>query len=388
MWNMGPSAGDVRTDSGNSGNETVIADYNGDVMVLKELNGTSLNTYNLFAATGDHIYGHAAIGKVDATNGNQIVVVGANTGKVYALKANTGSGVQGMTLTYTSDAPLNGGYAFGSGAALADLDGDGKAEVIVATGGSGAVYAYSPASGSTACKYKWSNPGGFDYSWSSPVVADVDNDRTPEIIVMSSDSVLSVLELPTGSGSGCREGTVGWKYTVGNGGPAWFTPALANITGGNGLDIVVANYQTLEVLDYSLKRPVWRYNDASAQFFPASGHRPRPQQQPAGADLRAGLEQRQGHHVDDALGLAATGDGAVADLHGRQYALGGQVMTMMKRLMLGLVLFAVGCEGVAPTPLPFRPEDKVVPAALDPDRPRPPPPSRVETMRVPRAPTR
>ena len=60
----------------------------------------------------------------------------------------------------------------------------------------------------------------------------------------------------------------------------------------------------------------------------------------------------------------------------------------MKRTLLALVLLAVGCEGVAPsTPAPFKPEDNVVPAALEPDRPRPPRPSPVEVQRVPRAPT-
>ena len=301
MWNMGPSAGDVRSD--NTGNEVVIADYNGDIVVLKESDATTLNTYNLFASNSDNIYGHAAIGNVDGVTGNEIVVVGANTGKVYALKAKTGTGVQGMTLAYTSAAPLNGGYAFGSGPAIADLDGDGKAEIIIATGGSGAVYAYSPSSGSTACKYKWSTPGGFDYSWSSPVVGDVDNDGKPEIVVFSSDGVLSVLEVPK-AGSGCTEGTVGWKYTVGNGGPAWFTPALANITGGNGLDIIVANYQTLEVLDYSLKRPVWRYNDASAQVLPDGARRSRHDGR-AGDASTCRLDQRQGDRADHAEGRAA-----------------------------------------------------------------------------------
>lgn len=59
----------------------------------------------------------------------------------------------------------------------------------------------------------------------------------------------------------------------------------------------------------------------------------------------------------------------------------------MKRMMLVLAFALVGCEGAAPVASPFHPEDKVVPVALDPDRPRPPAPSTVELKRVPRAPT-
>jgi hypothetical protein len=47
----------------------------------------------------------------------------------------------------------------------------------------------------------------------------------------------------------------------------------------------------------------------------------------------------------------------------------------MKRALLLCVLLAVGCEGAGSTPAPFRPEDRVVPVALDPARPHPPPPS-------------
>ncbi|MCU1280070.1 MAG: hypothetical protein JWM53_3616 [bacterium] len=273
FWNMGPTAADVRRDAPNSGNEVVIADYDGDIVVLKRDSAATLNQFNLYAATGDHIYGHAAVANVHAAAGNEIVVVGAQTGRVYVLGApavaGDGAAAQPLDLLYTSDAPLNGGYAFGAGAAIADLDGDAKNEIIVATAGQGAVYAYSTAVGGGACKYKWSMPGGFDYGWTSPVVGDVDGDGKPEIIVLSSDSVLSVLEVPAYTGS-CTEGTVAWRYTVGNGGPAWFTPALADLTGSGALDVVVANYQTVEVLDVTRRVPVWRYSDASAQFYPTA----------------------------------------------------------------------------------------------------------------------
>lgn len=275
MWNMGPSAGDVRSD--NTGNEVVIADYDGDIVVLKESDATTLNTYNLYASNNDHLYGHAAIGNVDGNtkNGNEIVVVGADTGRAYVFNAKTGSGVQPLTLEYTSDAPLNGGVAAASGAAIADVDGDKKLDVIVATANVGGVYVYTPASGNTACKYKWSNPGGADYSFSSPVVGDVDGDGKPEIIVFSSDAVLSVLEIPT-AGTTCKEGTVAWTYSVGNGGPAWFTPALADLiddsasTRNPALEVVVANYNTLEVLHPIAKSVAFRVNDNTANFYPSA----------------------------------------------------------------------------------------------------------------------
>jgi hypothetical protein len=80
--------------------------------------------------------------------------------------------------------------------------------------------------------------------------------------------------VPKAVSGSCVEGTVAWKYTVGNGGPAWFTPALADLYNDNtanpALEIVVANYNTLEVLDYAKQGPLLRYTDNSAQFYPTA----------------------------------------------------------------------------------------------------------------------
>jgi hypothetical protein len=264
LWNMGPSAGNVRNDK--AGNEVVIADYNGDILVLQNNTFAALNVYNLFAQAGDTIYGHAAIGDVHSAAGNEIVVTGAKTGKVYVFSAPTAGGP--LTLLYTSAAPLNGGLAFGGGPAIGDIDGDGVPEVVMATGsGKAGVYAYNP-NGPASCKYKWSNPGGNEYSWTSPVIADVDGDGKKEVIVFSSNSVLSVLKATSANCAG--ESQVAWTYTVGNGGPAWFTPVIANVAGSNALDIIVASYTTLEVIDFASRGPLLRFSDPTAQFYPSA----------------------------------------------------------------------------------------------------------------------
>jgi hypothetical protein len=138
----------------------------------------------------------------------------------------------------------------------------------MATGsGKAGVYAYNP-NGPASCKYKWSNPGGNEYSWTSPVIADLDGDGKKEVIVFSSNSVLSVLKATSPNCAG--ESQVAWTYTVGNGGPAWFTPVIADVAGSSAPDIIVASYTTLEVIDFAVKGPVLRFNDSSAQFYPSA----------------------------------------------------------------------------------------------------------------------
>jgi hypothetical protein len=275
LWNMGMTTGDVRPDV--TGVELVAPDWNGDIFVLSQSAGT-LNSYNL-ATANDNLYGHVAIADVyaDAKGQNEIIAFGATTGKVYVFDAPQTNGST-LTLSWASGKPGNGGAAFGSGPAVGNIDKDSQVEIVVATGnGVPGVYAYATAFGTT-CKYSWTAPGGTDYSWTSPVIGDVDGDGVADIVVESTEGVLSVLQTPaTGNATGkCINLSPSWTYTVGNGGSAWFTPALASLvtptvsTTKTALNIVAANYNTLEVIDYNQRSPIYRYSDISASFYPSA----------------------------------------------------------------------------------------------------------------------
>ncbi len=275
FWNMGASTGNVRSDV--AGNQLIIPTWTGDLMVLNKGTGAQLNAYDFFASeTGENLYGHVAVGDVLGNGGQQIVAVGAATGRAYVLTAGaTGAPSAGFTVNWRSTAP-GGLYAFGSGPAISNLDlklvgQRGRIDIIVAGAGSNRVYAYDPTYDPTGgCKYQWTVPGATDFAWTSPVVADVDGDGREEILVLSSNAILAVLKVPDRPKSGCATGTVAWTHVVGNGGSAWFTPALADLVGTSAIDVVVANYNTVEVIDVQARQVAFRFNDPSANFFPSA----------------------------------------------------------------------------------------------------------------------
>ncbi|MEO6951900.1 MAG: FG-GAP-like repeat-containing protein [Polyangia bacterium] len=269
FWNMGASTGDVRTDASNPGDEVIIPTWTGDLAVLKHDTAETLNSYSLFSqASGDNLYGHVAIGDVLGTGSNQIVAYGAATGAVYVMSAPAAGG---DLLTAWTSTPPSGLYAFASGPAVADLDHDGHNEIIVVSAADNRVYAYDPTYG-TGCKYQWTIPGADTFASTSPVVGDVDGDGDNEVVVFANNAQLSVLGVPAAPTDHitCATGTPEWSYTVGTGGPAWFTPALADLTGSGALDIVVASYTTLEVVDASLEQVAFRFSDPTASFYPSA----------------------------------------------------------------------------------------------------------------------
>ena len=269
FWNMGASTGDVRTDGSNSGDEVVVPTWTGDIAVLKRDTAETLNGYSFYVnAASENLYGHVGLADLLGTGSSQIVTFGAATGSVYVMSAPAAGG--GLVQEWKSTPP-SGLYAYGSGPAIADLDGDGRAEIIVVSGADNRVFAYDPTYG-TGCKYQWTVTGADSYAFTSPVVGDVDGDGKNDVVVFSNNSQLSVLGVPAAPTDGitCASGTPEWSYTVGTGGPAWFTPALADVTGSGTLDIVVASYTTLEVLDASLQQVAFRHSDPTATFYPSA----------------------------------------------------------------------------------------------------------------------
>jgi len=249
------------------------------------------------------LQGSPAFGDVDGDGQEDIIcvsILGASQGRVYAYKKN-GTSLTGFPIVhgYISRSPV-----------LADLNNDGKMEIIVnkRLSGAGEVYVYKgdatiypgwpkpinhvPASSSAVgdingdgipeivaesytSLYVWDRdgnllpgfpfllPGDYRNSYSSPVLADVNNDNSREIIFGSQSQ----------SGTGCvhilkNDGTVypnwpkitdNWVYT---------TPAVGLINGDAILDIAVGD-QILSQTPID-KLYCWDVNGNSLAGFPVS----------------------------------------------------------------------------------------------------------------------
>lgn len=247
------------------------------------------------------LQGAAAFGDIDGDGQEEIICVstfGSSQGRIYAYKKN-GTSLTGFPIThgYSARTPV-----------LADLNNDGKLEIIVnkRLSGAGEVYVYKgdasvytgwpkpinhvPASSSAVgditgdgipeiiaesytSLYAWDRdgnllagfpfvlPGDYKNSYSSPVLADVNNDNIREIIFGSQSQ----------SGPGCvhiikNDGTVfpnwpkitdNWVYTP---------PAVGLINGDNILDIAVGD-QVLSGTPVD-KLYCWDVNGNSLTGFP------------------------------------------------------------------------------------------------------------------------
>jgi hypothetical protein len=264
---MGSSAANLR---GTKTVEVIASDWNGNVKELSAASGAVLASYNSYTAHGEHISGHTTVADVLSTHaGSEIIVYGATTGRVIVLGDD---GTSTLKELWISDSLPAGGYAEGTGPAVADIDGDGTLEIVVEGTGLGEIFAFDTTHG-TGCKYVWSSPGGVDYYWGSPVIGEVLPAVSGlEVVVESVDSVVSVLkpsaQIPsTGT---CSEGVVQWSTTVTGGGDAYFSPALGNLAGGAGLDIVAASYTTIDVIDAEAQSVAYTYTDATATFTPTA----------------------------------------------------------------------------------------------------------------------
>jgi RHS repeat-associated protein len=188
-------------------------------------------TETLPGRTGTGFLSTIAVGDINGDGVVELVAPGHN-GRLYVYRGDGQDAGGGSPILWTSD--LAGPAAE---PALADLDGDGLAEIIVS--GRDGTYAFRHDG-----QVLWSNPDVVSYfasqelAWSGPSVGNLDLDPEPEIVISSIDDALYVLD---------HEGNVVFSDPFGTDFPT--VPVLADITGDGVLDIVVAEEWTLKVID-------------------------------------------------------------------------------------------------------------------------------------------
>ena len=184
-----------------------------------------------------------AIGDLNS-NGVIELVAPSTNGTLYVYRGDGQDAGGGSPLIWSTDA-----VGVAAEPALADLTGDGNAEIVIS--GSNGTFAF--AHDGTAL---WHNPdvkafttdAGGATGWGGPALANLDQSPEPEIVIAASEDALHVLD---------HDGNTLWSEPIGR----WPTvPVLADITGDGMLDIVVAQGWSLRVYDYANGgQQVWQY---------------------------------------------------------------------------------------------------------------------------------
>lgn len=160
--------------------------------------------------------GHAAVGDVDA-NGFAEIVYGTDNGDIYCL-----SGLGGVKWRYTEQAPYGR-----SGVNLADLDGDGKCEVLITRSNQGSAPCLMALDG-VAGTFKWRTRDMMQ-SYVSNATVDLDG-----------DGKLEVLHGDKGNWLYCTnaDGSERWRTELAGRGIFW-APAVGDVNGDDKLEIIV-----------------------------------------------------------------------------------------------------------------------------------------------------
>ncbi len=234
-----------------------------------------LHSHNLYAAPGSttvvlggDIVKHAPPAAADFDgDGDLEIVVGANDGMLYVVAYN-GSNWSVVWSRQTAldinaaNPPMHQSTGrIESAPVVADLDGDGKLEIVITTGGlpedkiNGGVLVYSYRSNlpwSFAIDGDWPQPknndvvgggagagypdGYWDGIYASPAVGDIDGDGKLEIVFEGEDRRIHAYK-HTGAV------VLGWPFSRDNGDPilrgGLSSPALADIDGDNLPEIIV-----------------------------------------------------------------------------------------------------------------------------------------------------
>jgi hypothetical protein len=205
--------------------EIVLTDVTGKLHAW-DVDGTPLPNFPL--SWGYAFYNSPVLGDVDGDGDLEIVAFSqSGSNNLHVLHAD-GTELPGWPITVTSKSP-----AVTPSPALADLDGDGRLEIIVVSN-------EIVTSTSTLRIFQWDgsvHPGwpkviGSDTE-SSPVVADLDGDASPDVLLGGQNGVLQAW-----SSAGVE--LVGFPLSVGDFIRA--TPTVDDVDGDGDVDVVFAGW--------------------------------------------------------------------------------------------------------------------------------------------------
>jgi|GEM_PF-6053278 len=235
MTNVGPSATDI---TGDGVPELIVASFGGKVAAFQgAAKGTSKQLWStdLWAAYGEQIFGHPAIGDIDGNGTPEIVVAGYNWGTTFAIDAKTGK------VKWVSKDPSGKAYAYANGALLTDMDGDGVRDVVLTLTSSDGVDTVSLLDGKTGNYRSQLKLAGSILSFATAVAADVDGNGKRETFLQGGDGILRELVL--------RNGTLSINRSLNLGAKSWASPSFVDLNQDGILEIVASSVSKLSFLD-------------------------------------------------------------------------------------------------------------------------------------------
>ncbi len=249
MTNGGPVVADI---NGDGYDDLIVVSSAGEVQAVYGPSGAAAWSYDLYDAHGDWPFGHAALGDIDGDKKPELVIGGAQRGGIYVLNAEDGTEqwvAPNLYATYEN-------YFYGSGPMLMNLDADPQLEIVGAMAGypgPAAVLALD-----TDGSVLWRTPITADQlMYTSPAAADTDGDGKPEIFVQALDGTL--VQLRAADGAVLAQKSLGAD--------SWSTPGFVDIDFDGRMEIVTSTLSSTSILDSQLN-VLDHYDDSNAGLFP------------------------------------------------------------------------------------------------------------------------